>query len=190
MKRKAKIAIIVEGAKTEPQIFNSINELFFSQYDIVSFVLPTCTNIYGVWKYVKDDEVDIIEAIKELIAKQNTLKHKDRLLSKLGEYRRNDFSEIYLFYDLDAHHNLRHTERNEVGMDILSLMFAYFDNETEHGKLYISYPMVEAIKHFFSLKHCDNGTCFYPINDGKQFKKFVSNNTCINDFKKLDLNLK
>ena len=30
-------------------------------------------------------------------------------------------------------------------------MINFFDNETEHGKLYINYPMIESYKHFKNL---------------------------------------
>ena len=37
----------------------------------------------------------------------------------------------------------------------------FFDNETEHGKLYINYPMIESFKHFKKI----------PDKDFKKYNK-------------------
>ena len=53
---------------------------------------------------------------------------------------RDQVSEIYLFFDYDGHAS---NARDDKIQEMLNL----FDDETNNGKLYISYPMVEAIKH-------------------------------------------
>ena len=60
-------------------------------------------------------------------------------------YSKDDFSQIYLFFDYDGH-------ATEADDDQIEELLKLFDNETENGKLYISYPMIEAICHFRSLK--------------------------------------
>lgn len=53
-----------------------------------------------------------------------------------------DFSEIYLFFDYDFQNtNLSLAEMNERLQEMLVL----FDDETDNGKLYVSYPMVESL---------------------------------------------
>lgn len=57
----------------------------------------------------------------------------------LKEYKRNDFAEIYLFFDYDGHSSMAADEK-------LIELLEFFNEETDKGKLYISYPMVEALK--------------------------------------------
>ena len=42
--------------------------------------------------------------------------------------------------------------------DKIKEMLSFFDNETEEGKLYISYPMVEAIRHYEDMDSFKNLT--------------------------------
>ena len=57
--------------------------------------------------------------------------------------------------------------------DALEQMLISFDNETENGKLYISYPMVEALRDFEEGKCGKEGQCFIPIAEIGNYK-FVS----------------
>lgn len=53
--------------------------------------------------------------------------------------------------------------------------------------MYISYPMVEAIKDFSIKQLCHQSNhCFSKINLGKAYKGIVSKNAEMNDFKRLD----
>ena len=68
----SKILFVVEGKEEEPKIIESINQCFFTQKsknDIEYFVLPACTNIYSVWKKLREDDwdTDTVEVIKELV---------------------------------------------------------------------------------------------------------------------------
>ena len=60
---------------------------------------------------------------------------------QLKGVRRKDVAQIYLFFDYDGHATLADD-------DDMARMLAHFDNETENGKLYVSYPMAEALKHW------------------------------------------
>lgn len=68
---------------------------------------------------------------------------------------------IYLFFDYDAH-----AAKTDDGK--LSEMLDFFDNETENGMLYVSYPMVEAIRHYRDMESfktltvkCKRANCPY-----------------------------
>ncbi|MCM1144859.1 MAG: hypothetical protein NC318_09040 [Blautia sp.] len=54
------------------------------------------------------------------------------------------FIEIYLFFDYDGHND--NVPKEYLNRDILGEMLQTFNNETELGKLYVSYPMIESIK--------------------------------------------
>lgn len=53
------------------------------------------------------------------------------------------FSQIFLFFDYDFHNRIGIEKVNE----ILEEMLEYFDDETENGKLYVNYPMIESLKY-------------------------------------------
>lgn len=76
---------------------------------------------------------------------------------------------IYLFFDYDGH-----TE-NASDEEIVK-MLNKFDNETENGKLYISYPMVEALKHLKKDK-LDINNYLVEAKTRINYKNFVSQNT-------------
>ena len=54
--------------------------------------------------------------------------------------------------------------------DVLDQMLLNFDNETENGKLYISYPMVEALRDFEPGKCGDPVRCLLPISEIRNYK--------------------
>ena len=187
-KKKTKIAFILEGTKTEPIIFKKLQSVFFKDIEIIPIMLPACTNIYALWsKIYKDIDIDIIELVKEISCNQ-----KYRLIDSANEedfrfLNRDDFSEIYLFFDYDGHNN-----NLPCGCDhykTLQEMLNTFDNETENGKMYISYPMIEAIKHFASYKTCDDKmSCYINIECGRHYKNFVAAKTLNNDLRKYEIN--
>lgn len=77
-----------------------------------------------LWKKLEADdfETDIIEVLRE------SSKELQKLLEGLS---REDFSEVFLFFDYDAHQtNLGNAD----GQDALKQMLESFDNETENGK--------------------------------------------------------
>lgn len=157
--------------------------------DIVPIILPNATNIYTLWQKIKDDEeeTDIIGIIKEEVSKQ-TQKFKKINHINQEDFRNmssDDFSAVYLFFDYDGHNNNLPKDKNT--NDVLKQMLETFDNETENGKMYISYPMVEAIKDFSIKQLCHQSNhCFSKINLGKAYKGIVSKNAEMNDFKRLD----
>lgn len=53
-------------------------------------------------------------------------------------------------------------------------MIDVFDNETENGKLYISYPMVEALRDIPVVGQDCFSRCCISINAGKSYKEISS----------------
>lgn len=192
MSNKEKIAFVIEGSKTEPQIIYNIKEYFFKGLDVVPIILPNATNIYTLWEKIKEDdeETDIIELVKEETLKQNqnqSMKKIDRMNEiDFRKMNRDEFSEVYLFFDYDGHNDNLPKDKNP--NDVLRSMLKTFDNETENGKMYISYPMVEAIKDYSVDKIChQQNNCFSNISIGRNYKKQVSDYAVISDFKRLDI---
>lgn len=147
-------AFIVEGESREPLIIANVSKVFFMHGNFKVIMLPAGKNIYMLWKKLKEDDfdTDIIEVLRE---------DNEEISEQLKGMRREDFSEVYLFFDYDAHQkNLSETDDK----DVLDQMLESFNNETENGKLYISYPMVEALRDY-EPGICGNGeNCFVMIS--------------------------
>lgn len=79
------------------------------------------------------------------------------------------FSAIYLIFDFDPHYQ-KYSDKT-----ILNIL-NFFSNETENGKLYINYPMVEAFYHLSSLPDYtyNNKRIPYPFLSGKEYKRLVN----------------
>lgn len=170
-------AFIVEGEAREPQIIDNISKIFFSHGNYTVITLPAGENIYMLWKQLKADEfeTDIIEVLRE---------SNGEIAKQLMGLSRDDFSEVYLFFDYDAHQtNLEKT----VNEDVVQQMLKSFDNETENGKLYISYPMVEALRDY-ELGKCGNGeNCFVEIKDLDSYKNVSASRAYNPQFKEYDI---
>ncbi|ARU57911.1 hypothetical protein OLMES_3891 [Oleiphilus messinensis] len=104
---------------------------FFSENSIIKTSYGN--NLYHLYKELsQDNDLDIVELVRE----STTVPGNARLL---GDYSRDDISQVYLFFDMDPH-DTRYSPST------LMSMVQLFDEETEHGKLFVSYPMVEAIR--------------------------------------------
>ncbi|WP_026523831.1 hypothetical protein [Butyrivibrio sp. MB2005] len=164
---KERIAIVVEGDVREMGIFDNIKNIFFKSENVDIIPFPAGENIYMLWKQLKEDDfqTDIIEVIRE----------KNKKASKIiGKYTRDDFSEVYLFFDFDCHQDNLGKEQDA---DVVSEMLETFDNETENGLLYINYPMVEAVRDYLEGE-CETPTrCFVNAQDIKNYKNLSANNS-------------
>ncbi|ATA75782.1 hypothetical protein [Capnocytophaga sp. H2931] len=140
------ILFVFEGKKTEPNIHEKLKQYFFDERTVITCVFGTV--IYSIYKDLETDGyLDTFSLLKNRI-------------EDLKKYKKKDFSEIYLFFDCECHATNYSPEK-------LKKLLSVFDNETESGKLYISYPMVEALKHYHS---------------GKDFQKLTVH--CSQDYKR------
>lgn len=131
-----KILFIFEGEKTEVQIASLIENHFFDRSKMIIKSIYGA-EIYQIYKELKKDpDLDIFNLVKER-SPNNSI---------LNPYKRADFAEVYLFFDYDGHSSLADDEK-------IKHLIQFFDQETENGKLYISYPMVEALKHIEHFDH-------------------------------------
>lgn len=170
-------AFIVEGEVREPQVIDNISKVFFSHGNFKIITLPAGENIYMLWKQLKADDfdTDIIEVLRESNAE---------IKKQLMGLSRDDFSEVYLFFDYDAHQtNLGKADDG----DAIHQMLESFDNETENGKLYISYPMVEALRDYEPRKYGNREECFVGIEDISNYKNVSSKRTYNSHFKKYNM---
>jgi len=144
---------VFEGEKTEPQIFNSLRKYFFNEKKNEQISISYCNNIYHLAKEIRENEyLDFFELLKEEGKIDNAL-------------NRDNVARIYLIFDYDGHADKKSSQK-------LQEMLSLFDNETEQGLLYISYPMGEALKH---IKDSVNFRDISNISNSK-YKNFVSQN--------------
>jgi len=126
-----KILFIFEGEITEDQVVANLEKTFFSSRNTT----VKCVyggEIYQIYKAIKaDEDLDTFNLIKERNTKNAAI---------LANYNRDDFAEIYMFFDYDGHSDKADDNKFEE-------LLEFFNEETEKGKLYVSYPMVEALKH-------------------------------------------
>lgn len=151
---KEHILLVFEGEKTEFTLYD-----FFKKHNLSL----DCTNreilitfkaeIYQLYKQVIDENADLFILLQQ----------KDANLKKISQ---DNISSIFLIFDYDCHASQADDNK------IIELL-AYFDNETENGKIFISYPMVEAFKYFSA---CD---------DLDQFCKLTINRQHVSKFKKI-----
>lgn len=134
------IAIIVEGEKREPYYLKRIAAAFPPLKELEIICLPAEQNIYMLWKQLKEDDftTDVIELIRENAS--------DKTMKQLKGLGRDDFQEIYLFFDFDPQQTNLGLDDGKDPQAVLEEMIRTFDNETENGMLYISYPMSEALR--------------------------------------------
>lgn len=162
---KGKILLIVEGEVEEPRILGSeshgLLSLIGNDYEIV----PFASSIYELYEAYKNKEYDDLVSYLRL---EKGLKIDDNVLSK------NAFSAVYLIFDYEPHYQKYSDDKI---MDLLNT----FDNETELGKLYINYPMVEAYYHLYELPDYDYINRTIPLKDlnGKTYKHLVNTTTCL-----------
>lgn len=192
---KKHIAFIYEGVSDEHMLLANMQECFLSEFsDVDIFGLPADGNIYMLWKKIIDDEFEtnVIDLLKEM-----SVEVKIRLEEK--GLKASQFSEIYLFFDYDGHaaqfseETLEQADKlcRSLGMkeiknkrDLLERMLSVFDNETEQGKLYISYPMIESIKEV-DVKEATYKRLFIPLEEVPRYKHSFGKKTDYGNYSKI-----
>lgn len=157
------ILFIFEGASYEPPLYDGIKGLFFPRSEdqvICSF----CSSIYTFYKRLKEDFdgfADVVDVLKTELQKTDPE-------NALFKYRSADFESIYLFFDYDFYRGDLDVKNAQVAE-----LLEYFNEETENGRLFISYPMIESIQYTKELPDEDFHTYVVKRADsvGEKFKK-------------------
>jgi hypothetical protein len=126
------ILLVFEGAEREPAMFGSLKRLFLeSARPGVIYTAIYDAEIFQLWQAIKTDpDLDLVGLMQE------------RGADNIKGICRSDVSEVYLFFDHEGHSHISMPDYHAVIRD----MVQFYSEETENGKIYISYPMVEAIK--------------------------------------------
>ena len=146
------ILFVFEGM-VDKTYFESIKRLFFPEKSD-TFVCTYNSNIYSLYSKLKEHDVlngllkvDTVSVLKEILVEKD-----DETLKGIRE---DEVSEIYLFFDYDFQEKGGTLEENNRK---LCAMLEYFTDETDTGKLYINYPMVESLRYTKELPDDDYRT--------------------------------
>ena len=143
---------VFEGVRAESKYVDTLEQNFLGKRISVKCVYDA--EIYQLYKVLneEDPDFDLVELLKERNKENAEL---------LRGYTRDSFAYIYLFFDYDAHSTLADDDK-------IVEMLNFFNNETENGLLYISYPMLEAIRHYKDMQSfkeltvkCKRANCPY-----------------------------
>jgi hypothetical protein len=172
------VLLVFEGETIEKQIFNSIETNFFPPSVGKTIIRASFRGeIFQLWNIVKDDpDLDIVEILKE------------RPNSDIMDIDRKAVSEVHLFFDHDAHSHFDEISQQEYHEKINSLLDT-FNNEFAMGKLWISYPMAEAIKHCkMNPMDCFNDS-LVKILENTDYKKLVNDKSDYRDIRRFDVSI-
>lgn len=157
------ILFIFEGEIYEPHIYDGIKSLFFPRNND-QIICSFCSSIYTFYKRLKEDFdgfADVVDVLKTELEKTDPN-------NELFNHKSSDFGSIYLFFDYDFYKGNLDVKNKHV-----KELLEYFNEETENGRLYISYPMIESIQ--YTKKMPDKDFHKYIVNRddsiGKRFKK-------------------
>ena len=162
------ILFIFEGERECP-VFNTLQHLFFKK-ETEPFICVYKSNIYSLYSHIKEydfiggqEEVDTVSALNEILVKQGN--------NELSSINPSEIAEIFLFFDYDFHHSRGTLEENNLH---LKELLEYFNEETEAGKLYINYPMIESLRYTKALPDDDYINYTIARTDCRNFKKIAN----------------
>lgn len=151
------ILFVFEGKKTEKNYFENLSSHIDIAAALDSHIISAyAANIYQLYQEIADDEdIDLILLLKERGVLCNSIDSSS-------------ISQVYLFFDFEPHDPLASHEKIESMIDL-------FSNETEPGMLFISYPMIEALKYATQQSECVEEFCNFqiPINNTRSFKTLM-----------------
>lgn len=150
----SKVLFLFEGAVAEPGIFEATVNAILPTLSFVrngdGVVCEYGTHIYSLYKRLRSD--DGLDIVKLLLESPERFPQVYQAVSQNRDGESVDeetFEAIYLVFDYDGHVNMPQDGDGGYidGDAALGEMLAFFDDASDNGRLLISYPMVEAIRH-------------------------------------------
>ena len=134
------ILFVFEGGKAEPTVFDSIGKLFLPNEELC--VVKCRHDLPTLYSSLRANGYDSFRSLP--FEDNGVILPKDKRLDTL-------FSQVFLFFDYDFQNRIGAQKVN----NILDEMLDFFDDETENGKLYINYPMIESLKYTKEIPDAD-----------------------------------
>ncbi len=136
-----KILLIVEGEKTEPNLFHQLAKVKWNA-SAELHIVDIRTNIYSLYQTIQnlnaefhDDSTSTIDVLKQILKNNRRIEDAKKLEDK--------YPYIYLFFDLEIQDNHYFNKKK-----VIKEMMQYFYDETENGLLMVNYPMIEAYRDY------------------------------------------
>lgn len=163
-----KILIICEGTKKEPGIFEYVQKLGLLPSDIS--IISYGTNIYKLYNRLEEESKTYLDGwnsldIQLVISNMTNDEEEKKILNDV-------YTDILLIFDLDPQEPKFRNHMKE-SYTMFQKLMSFFNESTEHGKLYLSYPMIEALQHISTEKIRKN-----------DFKEFYKQKFTIDDLRK------
>lgn len=132
---------VFEGGKTENVFYKSLEKHLLGKKFATTCVFGA--DIYYLYRELKPaNDAGFDEDIFSVLKTQSVANSQ-----LLAGRSKDSFAGVFLFFDYDAHATLA-DKGEKLGDEKIIEMLEFFDNDTENGMLFISYPMVEAIRHY------------------------------------------
>lgn len=139
------ILLIVEGVKTEKELFEKFYELYSKKnIEIISYG----TNIYNMYNKMKKSYLSPVNPEKVDFESLDLMLFLNEYLDLQEELDEKDFTDIILIFDFDP-------QDPSFSLGILKEMLEHFNDSSDKGKLYINYPMIESFKDYNCFEDTD-----------------------------------
>lgn len=162
-----KTLFVFEGAKREPAIFRTLESVLFKKSERIVCIYGTSfLDLYTRMRST-DFELDIVSVLKEKFqgCEESPFVSDDKV---------SDFAQVFLFFDYDCQQINVHDENALATFNCqLRELLDYFNDETGHGKLYINYPMSEAIRYTKALPDEEYVSYTVPLDRCVDFKSIA-----------------
>lgn len=154
---------VVEGEARDLRFAEEMRGFMGVRGEVRLVCLPAEQNVYMLYRRLADDdfESDVVEVLRESVP---------AAAKCLEGISRDSVDQVYLFFDYDPHQDNVSTEDPDA---LLESMISAFDNENDSGKLYISYPMVEALYDYRAGQCQTHSGCYIDSADIPSYKRFA-----------------
>lgn len=140
------ILFVFEGDRREIEVFKTLETLYFPT-KLDSIICSFGNDIYELYRTLTDGQ-DSLLYCKDLVSvlRERDSQKEDNPFSRITDS--SQISEVYLFFDYDIHNQNEFQSFSMGAMNRqIAQMLDFFSDETDQGKLYINYPMVESIRY-------------------------------------------
>ena len=193
--RERRILLLVEGEKTEINLFERILECFPEIQVEKHNIFYYGTSLWNLnkdlikefgdeWYNEKIDFVGFLKSItkvqEQVLTLQQTREDSDVVFTDLS------FTDVFIIFDY---------ERQDRFFDagIISKMQSFWNESTENGLLYINYPMIEAYRHIkkplpdeeYLDRKCDCAVLFNKESERNKYKQISANESSFTNLSKI-----
>lgn len=173
---KHRFLFIVEGDHDEPAFVKQLFKKCYASVEFQTFVYHT--NLHNLAKLLDEEYPEFDDGtidIQLILKSQETSKRKCEMLS--GKY-----TDVYLIFDFEP-------QQDFPRFSTIRRMLAYFNDPTDHGKLFINYPMMQSFKHFSTLPDPGFKDLTVSIEECRTYKQLVGRISRYTDVGKYDYSL-